>query len=159
MRSLRAGLGSVAVDVVVVAFVATGRDAHHHAEGLAGIAATSWPFLAGLAVGWSAVAAAWAGGARPGLLRTGLVAWPTTVGVGMSLRVAAGQGTAVAFVLAALACLGAFLLGWRPVALMVWSRRLGGGRLPGWATGGRPASAGQAGAGVEMPTPPRVSEP
>jgi hypothetical protein len=35
------------------------------------------------------------------------------------LRVVAGQGTAVAFVLVALAFLGLFLLGWRVVAAIV----------------------------------------
>ena len=42
--------------------------------------------------------------------------------LGMVLRVVAGQGTAVAFVLVALAFLGLFLLGWRVVARVV-SRR------------------------------------
>ena len=37
----------------------------------------------------------------------------STVVVGMSLRVIAGQGTAVAFVGVALGFLGAIMLGWR----------------------------------------------
>jgi hypothetical protein len=41
----------------------------------------------------------------------------------MGLRVAAGQGTAVAFVLVALAFLGLFLLGWRLVLRLVRVRR------------------------------------
>jgi len=40
----------------------------------------------------------------------------------MALRVAAGQGTAVAFVLVALAFLGLFLLGWRLVARFLTRR-------------------------------------
>ena len=43
----------------------------------------------------------------------GLGAWLGAAGLGMVLRVVAGQGTAVAFVGVALAFLGLFLLGWR----------------------------------------------
>ena len=50
-------------------------------------------------------------------------AWPFLAGLGMALRVAAGQGTAVAFVLVALAFLGLFLLGWRLVLRLVRVRR------------------------------------
>jgi hypothetical protein len=42
--------------------------------------------------------------------------WLATVAVGMTLRVLAGQGTAFAFILVALAFLGLFQLGWR----LVW---------------------------------------
>ena len=45
----------------------------------------------------------------------GLGAWLGAAGLGMVLRVVAGQGTAVAFVGVALAFLGLFLLGWRLV--------------------------------------------
>ncbi len=41
------------------------------------------------------------------------MAWLATVAVGMTLRVIAGQGTAVAFIAVALGFLGLFLLGWR----------------------------------------------
>jgi hypothetical protein len=51
-------------------------------------------------------------------------------GLGMALRVAAGQGTAAAFVLVALAFLGLFLLGWRLVVRLVAS---GGDRDRGGA--------------------------
>jgi hypothetical protein len=54
----------------------------------------------------------------------GLGAWLGTAGLGMVLRVVAGQGTAVAFVGVALAFLGLFLLGWRLLARLV--RRLPG---------------------------------
>jgi hypothetical protein len=46
-------------------------------------------------------------------------AWLGAAGLGMVLRVAAGQGTAAAFVGVALAFLGLFLLGWRLVARLV----------------------------------------
>lgn len=139
-------LGAVLADAVsVVVFVAIGRDAHHHVVGVAGIASTAWPFLAGVAVGWGVVAVvAVRRRRRLGLVSAGLVVWPVTVAVGMVLRVMAGQGTEAAFVAVALAFVGLFLLGWRLAALVAVRVR-------------RPPA--QAGAGVEMPTPPRVSEP
>ena len=97
----------------VLAFVIIGRASHDKGESLAGIASTAWPFLAGLAIGWLA-ARAWR---RPlGLAPAGVSAWLGAVALGMVLRVASGQGTAVAFVGVALAFLGLFLLGWRLVA-------------------------------------------
>jgi hypothetical protein len=45
-----------------------------------------------------------------------MAAWLGTVVAGMTLRVAAGQGTAVAFIGVALAFLGLSLLGWRLLA-------------------------------------------
>ena len=97
----------------VLLFVIIGRDSHAKGESLAGIASTAWPFLAGLACGWLAVR----GWRRPAALApAGVGAWLGTVAVGMVLRVVSGQGTAVAFVLVALAFLGLFLLGWRVVA-------------------------------------------
>jgi hypothetical protein len=97
----------------VLAFVIIGRASHSHGESLSGIASTAWPFLAGLALGWLA-ARAWR---RPvALVPSGAGAWLGAAGLGMALRVVAGQGTAVAFVLVALAFLGLFMLGWRAVA-------------------------------------------
>lgn len=110
MRSARV---AVVLDVCcVLAFVIIGRDSHAKGESLAGIASTSWPFLCGLAAGW-VVSRAWR---RPLALRpSGLAAWLGTVALGMILRVVSGQGTAVAFILVALAFLGLFLLGWRVI--------------------------------------------
>lgn len=127
MRSLPAVLGDA---VAVAVFVAIGRSTHHHVVGLAGMASTSWPFLAGLLVGWLAVGVARSRGRRLGLLGTGLVVWPATVALGMALRVLAGQGTAVAFAFVALAFLGLFLIGWRLAAVMARAlrRRPAGGR-------------------------------
>jgi hypothetical protein len=103
----------------VLAFVVIGRASHVKGESLAGIASTAWPFLAGLACGWLAAR----GWRRPAALApAGVGAWLGTVAVGMVLRVVSGQGTAVAFVLVALAFLGLFLLGWRLVAGLVRPR-------------------------------------
>ncbi len=119
MRATRLGL--VLDCCCVLAFVIIGRASHDHGESLGGIASTAWPFLAGLACGWLAVRA-WR---RPlGLFPAGVGAWLGTVAVGMVLRVVAGQGTAVAFVLVALGFLGLFLLGWRLVPLWAPAVRL-----------------------------------
>jgi hypothetical protein len=111
---------AVVADVCcVLVFVAIGRASHTQGETLSGIASTSWPFLCGLAVGWGA-SRAWR---RPLALRpAGIAAWLGTVALGMVLRVVSGQGTAVAFIIVALAFLGLFLLGWRVTAQFVTRR-------------------------------------
>ena len=97
----------------VLIFVIIGRASHTKRESLAGIASTSWPFLAGLGVGWLAAR----GWRRPLAIRPeGLVIWLCTVALGMVLRVVSGQGTAAAFIVVALAFLALFLLGWRLLA-------------------------------------------
>jgi FtsH-binding integral membrane protein len=97
----------------VLAFVIIGRASHAKGESLGGIASTAWPFLAGLAAGWLA-ARAWRQPSR--LWPAGVGAWLGAVALGMVLRVVTGQGTALAFILVALAFLGLFLLGWRLLA-------------------------------------------
>jgi hypothetical protein len=111
----------------VLAFVVIGRASHTKGETLGGIASTSWPFLAGLAIGWLATWAWARDRTRPGTARqrpgpgwrpaavapAGLIAWLATVALGMTFRVISGQGTAVAFIGVALVFLGLFLLGWR----------------------------------------------
>jgi Protein of unknown function (DUF3054) len=111
---MRVARVAVVLDVCcVLIFVIIGRASHTQGESLAGIASTSWPFLCGLGAGWAA-ARAWR---RPLALRpAGLAAWLSTVALGMLLRVVSGQGTAVAFIIVALAFLGLFLLGWRVIA-------------------------------------------
>jgi hypothetical protein len=100
----------------VLAFVAIGRRTHHDGDSLAGLWHTAWPFLAGLAVGLLA-SRAWR---RPlAVVPSGLGAWLGAAGVGMVIRVLAGQGTAAAFIVVALVFLALFLLGWRVVVRMV----------------------------------------
>jgi hypothetical protein len=100
----------------VVAFVAIGRQTHRDGDSLAGIWHTAWPFLSGLAVGL-VLARAWR---RPRSLRpAGVGAWLGAAGVGMLVRVLAGQGTAAAFVAVAFAFLALFVLGWRVLALLL----------------------------------------
>jgi hypothetical protein len=106
----RAWIAVLADVCCVLIFVVIGRASHTKGESVAGIASTSWPFLCGLATGWAA-SRAWR---RPFALRpAGIAAWLCTVALGMILRVVSGQGTAVAFIIVALAFLGLFLLGWR----------------------------------------------
>jgi Protein of unknown function (DUF3054) len=133
MRSAR--LAVILDCCCVLVFVIIGRASHTRGEGLAGIASTAWPFLAGLAGGWLA-ARAWR---QPFRLRpAGVGAWLGAVALGMVLRVVSGQGTALAFIGVALAFLGLFLLGWRLLAGALsahrrpqrW-RQLGGRRGPG----------------------------
>ncbi len=114
MRSARL---AVLLDVCcVLVFVIIGRASHTKGETLGGIASTAWPFLCGLAVGW-VVSRAWR---HPLALRpAGVIVWLLTVVLGMVLRVVSGQGTAVAFIVVALAFLGLFLLGWRLLAKLV----------------------------------------
>jgi FtsH-binding integral membrane protein len=121
-------LAAMAFDACcVLAFVVIGRASHAKGETLGGIASTSWPFLAGLAIGWLATVVWARERTRPGAARrrpgpgwrpaalapAGLIAWLATVALGMTFRVISGQGTAVAFIGVALAFLGLFFLGWR----------------------------------------------
>lgn len=100
------------VDVAaVVLFVAIGRASHHDHQTVAGFVSTAWPFATGLAAGWGL---AWRLSLpRP---RTGAVVCAVTVAVGMALRVVAGQGTAVSFVVVAVVFLGAVMITGRILA-------------------------------------------
>lgn len=104
MRRVTTGLDVVAV----VLFVAIGRASHHHAATVTGFISTFWPFAVGLLAGWAATRRR---PAAAGL--TGVAVTVATVAVGMLLRVVAGQGTAVAFVVVALAFLGLWMAGGR----------------------------------------------
>ena len=117
-------LGALALDVVlVVAFAVIGRSSHSEALDAAGVWGTAWPFLAGLGLGWVA-APAWRHPLAP--WPTGVVVWSVTLVVGMLLRLATGEGTAIAFVVVATITLGALLVGWRAIASAV--RRGAGAR-------------------------------
>jgi hypothetical protein len=123
MNGMRSPRLAAVLDVcILLVFVVIGRASHTKGETVSGIASTAWPFLVGLAVGWI-VSRAWL---HPGALKpSGLGAWLGTVGVGMVLRVVAGQGTAFAFICVALVFLGLFMLGWRVVAGWLSARSAG----------------------------------
>jgi hypothetical protein len=111
---------AVALDAaLILVFVLIGRRNHDEALALGGIAQTAWPFLIGAAAGWLATRA-WR--SPFSLWPTGTVIWASTVGGGMLLRVASGQGVQPAFVIVAALTLAAMLIGWRLVALFVTRR-------------------------------------
>ena len=116
MRSAGAALADFCC---VLLFVVIGRANHHAGGALTGLWDTFWPFAAGAAAGMAATRF-WR---RPfALVPTGVGVWLGTVAIGMALRVLAGQGTAFAFILVALAFLGLFQLGWRVVWRIVAPR-------------------------------------
>lgn len=119
----------------ILVFVAIGRSSHQHGVTTGGMVSTSWPFLVGAACGWGAIRA-WR---RPlQIAPSGVVIWITCVAVGMALRVVAGQGTALAFVIVALVFLGMMLLGWR----------VGSKALTNIGATGAVAPAGETGQGI-----------
>ncbi|QDB78572.1 DUF3054 domain-containing protein [Georgenia sp. 311] len=98
----------------VVLFAWLGRGAHEGGRSVAEVLDVALPFLLARLVVALLV--------RDGSLRLwpgGVVAWLVTWGGGMALRAWGGDGTAPAFVLVALGVLGALLLGWRLVRLLV----------------------------------------
>ena len=107
--------------LVVLVFAAVGRRNHGEADALTGIVTTAWPFVVGAIVGWIVLVVM---KRLPGRsLTSGVIVWLTTVIVGMILRQVSGHGTAVAFVIVALAFNGACMLGWRLVARVLERRR------------------------------------
>jgi hypothetical protein len=137
MTGSRGAIRAAVLDVAaVLVFVVIGRASHRDGETIPGVASTAWPFLAGLGAGWL-VARVWR---RPvALVPSGVAAWLGAVAVGMVLRVVAGQGTAVSFIIVALCFLGLFLLGWRLLARLFSSQPAAGRPASGRPAAGRPA--------------------
>ncbi|MGC5584754.1 DUF3054 domain-containing protein [Ornithinimicrobium sp. W1665] len=108
---------------VVLIFAAAGRRSHELDGSVLGVLQTAWPFLVGLAVGWIAVRR------QPADRRVwwldGTVVALSVLVVGMLLRLAGGQGTALPFVLVATGLVTAGILGWRAVDAAVGARRSG----------------------------------
>lgn len=113
MAKISIGLGLDFIAVLI--FVGIGRSVHEHGETAAGLASTTWPFAVGLAVAWTTALAMKRTPPRP---RVGAGITMVTVAIGMVLRVLAGQGTAFAFVLVALAFLGAEMGLWRAIPVL-----------------------------------------
>lgn len=119
---------TLALDALaVLVFVVAGRASHHHGETAGGVASTLWPFGAGTLAGWALVALVprFGRGAlrSPASIGSGVTVCASTVALGMTLRVVAGQGTAPAFVAVATGFLGAAMVGWR-AALALAARGL-----------------------------------
>lgn len=99
--------------VLVIVFAAIGRDSHHEAVNLGGIASTAWTFLTGLLLGWI-VTRNWR---RPlQIWPNAVCVWLITVAGGMALRILSGETAALAFVIVATLFLGVVLLGHRVLA-------------------------------------------
>lgn len=104
-------LAAAAADVVLIlAFAAIGRDAHHREEPILGVLLTAWPFLAGAAAGWIA-ARAWR--SPLSVLRAGVPVWLGSLAGGMLLRALTAQTVVLPFVIVATLALAFFLVGYR----------------------------------------------
>ena len=114
-------MGWLLVDVVwIVLFALLGRESHEGDTAALAVLGVAWPFLAGYA------ATALVVGLRrsPRSLGRGAAVWLGTVAGGMAIRtVLEGRLPETAFIVVALAFLGAGLVGWRLVALLVGRRR------------------------------------
>ena len=107
-------VAALLVDLLcVIVFCTIGRRSHAEGITVAGVAETAWPFLTGTAVGWLTTRA-WRNPTT--LAPTGLVVWLSTVVIGMLLRRATSQGTAISFVVVASLVTAILLLGWRAAA-------------------------------------------
>ena len=99
--------------VLVVVFAVVGRSSHAEARQERPGRAPDARDIEALGVGWLA-ARAWR---HPlAVWPTGVIVWAATLVVGMLLRLATGQGTAVAFIVVAMLTLAVLLLGWRAIA-------------------------------------------
>jgi len=109
--SVKAVLAAAAVDILLIlAFAAIGRDAHHREEPVLGVLQTAWPFLAGAAAGWVA-SRAWR--APLSLVRAGVPVWLGSLVGGMLLRALTAQTVVLPFIIVATLALAVFLLGYR----------------------------------------------
>lgn len=115
---------AVADLAAVLIFVLIGRASHHEGSVLGGAMTTAWPFLVGLAVGWTGLLMLKLG---PLSYRAAALAMACTVVFGMLLRhTAQDEGTPFTFLLVAAGFLSLFLLAWR--ALARYLRRRAAGR-------------------------------
>lgn len=109
--SARTVVAGAAADIILIlAFAAIGRDAHHREEPVLGVLLTAWPFLAGAAAGWMA-ARAWRNPLS--VLRAGVPVWLGSLIGGMVLRALTAQTVVVPFIIVATLALAVFLVGYR----------------------------------------------
>jgi len=106
-------LSALGVDLAwVVLFATVGRRNHAEGVSVSGVVETAWPFLVGTVAGWLGSR----GWRRPtALVPTGIAVWVCTIAVGMLLRKATSEGTAMSFVAVATLFMAVGLLGWRAV--------------------------------------------
>ncbi|MEW1811574.1 DUF3054 domain-containing protein [Pseudarthrobacter phenanthrenivorans] len=109
--SARLVLAAAAADaVLILAFAAIGRDAHHREEPVLGVLLTAWPFLTGAVAGWL-VARVWR--SPLSVIRAGIPVWLGTLVGGMLLRALTNQTVVLPFVIVATLALAVFLIGYR----------------------------------------------
>ncbi|NLG56056.1 MAG: DUF3054 domain-containing protein [Rhodococcus sp.] len=114
--------------VIVVIFATIGRTNHNLPVSVGGVAATAWPFLIGLLVGWAATFALYRDKFNAYLVvPTGVIVWLSTLTVGMIVRSLIGEGTAPAFIIVAGTLLALCFMGWRAIAALVRRLRAGSG--------------------------------
>ena len=104
-------MAAAAADIVLIlAFAAIGRDAHHREEPVLGVLLTAWPFLAGAAAGW-VIARVWR--SPLSVVRAGVPVWLGSLVGGMILRALTAQTVVIPFVIVATLALAVFLVGYR----------------------------------------------
>lgn len=109
--SAKVVMAAAAADIVLIlAFAAIGRDAHHREEPVLGVLLTAWPFLAGAAAGW-VIARVWR--SPLSVLRAGVPVWLGSLVGGMILRALTAQTVVIPFVIVATLALAVFLVGYR----------------------------------------------
>lgn len=109
-RARTVALALLADVACVLVFCAIGRRSHAEGVTVTGVLATAWPFLTGTVLAWAVPGTR----QRPtSMVPAGVLVWVATVAVGMLLRKATGQGTALSFVVVASLTTAILLLGWR----------------------------------------------
>ena len=96
--------------LLVLLFVAIGRNTHKDGFSLSGMTSTTWPFAVGLVAGWLVIVLTHRNATAKS---SGIIIAFSVVTLGMILRVISGQGTALSFVIVALLFLLLFFVGWR----------------------------------------------
>ena len=114
-------MGWLLVDVAWIAlFALLGRESHEGDTAALAVLGVAWPFLAS----YAATALVVDLRRHPRAVGRGAVVWLGTVAGGMAIRtVLEGRLPETAFIVVALAFLGAGLVGWRLVAALVGRRR------------------------------------
>jgi hypothetical protein len=122
MRSYTSVPALLADLLCVLVFVVVGKADHATGLAPAAVAATAWPFVVALFLGWI-VTLAWRSPGR--IWPTGVLVWAVTVVGAMPLRLLSGEGAPLSFVLVTSLFLAATMLGWRAVALPLsrWKRQ------------------------------------
>ncbi|MHB8186615.1 MAG: DUF3054 domain-containing protein [Dermatophilaceae bacterium] len=118
---MRITLGLAFDAALICIFAAVGRRSHAETGALLSVVTTAWPFLAGMSAGW--LISLLALRRVPLKVRDGIPVWLCTVTIGMVLRGLTHAGTAFSFTVVATLLLGAMLLGWRAVAMLMSRRR------------------------------------